>query len=903
MKTVFTVEDNGRGMEEIREFLRERGYRVTETSPETCAELRFTQFAVDRAAVQVFLLTRDQRILYVNDAACRALGYTREELTRMSVSDIDPWYFAPDGPEFSEGWNRFRETGVDRFETSHCARDGRIYPVEIQTNFLEFEGSEYSCCFVTDISERKRTEEQLLLLQFCVEKAEAIIMQHSAEGRILMVNECACRSLGYTRDEMLALSDVDIIPVAIGENKLEYLRNLEACESLAGETLLRRKDGSTFPVDYLANKIDFHGKSYILGFGRDSTERKRVETRLNAQVHFLQQLLDSIPIPVYYKDLDGVYLGCNAGFETLIGLPRSDIVGKTMYDLLPKERADIHREADLAMVRHPGVKTYEVSGLFNDGRSRNVIFTKATFVDADDRVAGIVGASIDITSLRKVEEDLREAYRSLEQKVEERTAELKTAKEAAEAANRSKSLFLANMSHELRTPLNAILGYSRLMKRDGSLESRQKEYVDIINRSGEHLLELINSVLELSKIEAGRITLEPITFDPAALLNDLHAMFRIRAEAGGLRFEPPETGGLPRLLVADAGKLRQVLINVVGNAIKFTESGSVSIRVAATGQTGGGMRLVVDVEDTGPGIAPEELDKVFEMFEQTESGRLSKGGTGLGMAISREYARMMGGDLIVTSRPGEGCLFRLEIPVEEGPAAERNDTVPELTVNGLRKGQPAPRVLVVEDVEENRLLLLQLLEKAGFVVRCAVNGLEAVEMFGEYRPDFIWMDIRMPLMDGIDAARRIRDMAGGGETVIAAISASGLEEHHARIQARCFDDFVRKPFREGEIFEIMARRLGVEYEFEKEPRQAVHGAADLRLDPARLAALPDGLRGELHEALLMLDSARIMTALEAVAERDPLLGGALRSLAGKFDFGPILEVLEGDDMAGPEGDE
>jgi len=899
MKTVFTVEGNGRGMEEIREFLRERGFSFTETNPETFAELRFTQFAVDHAGVQVFWLTRDQRILYVNDAACRALGYAREELTRMSVSDIDPWYLGPSDPEFSELWNRFRVTKLERFETSHLTRDGRVYPVEIHTNYLEFEGKEYICAFATDISERKTAEEKLLLQQFCIEKADTIFMQFSVEGKILTVNECACRSLGYTRDELLELRDVDIAEVPTGERKLEHVKILEAGGSVTGETVFLRKDGSTFPIEFSVNRIDFLGKSFFVGIFRDITERKRVETRLNDQVNFLQQLLDSIPIPVYYKDLDGVYLGCNAGFETLIGLPRSDIVGKTVYDLLPKERADLHHEADSEMLRHPGVRTYEVSGLFNDGRSRNVIFTKATFVDSDDRVAGIVGASIDITSLRKIEGDLREAYRSLEQKIEERTAQLKTAKEAAEAANRSKSLFLANMSHELRTPLNAILGYSHLLKRESFLESRQKEYVDIINRSGEHLLALINDVLELSKIEVGCVTLEPLSFELSTLLNELHAMFRIKAETKGLRFDPPETGSLPRRLVADVNKLRQVLINMVGNAVKFTERGAVSLRVAATGQTGG-MRLAVEVEDSGPGIAPEELDKVFEIFEQTESGRRSKGGTGLGMAISREYARMMGGDLTVTSRPGEGSLFRLEIPVEVGPAAEKSETVPEPAVVGLREGQPAPRILVVEDGEENRLLLLRLLEKTGFDVRGAVNGLEAVEMFGEYRPHFIWMDIRMPVMGGIEAARRIREMAGGGEAVIAAISANALEEERVSIPAYSFDDYVRKPFRQREIFEIMARRLGLEYEFEKESREEPYGATYVRIDPARLDVLPDGLRAELHEAILLLDSARIMSVLEAVAERDPPLGRALQTLAGNFDFGPILALLEGDGMAGPE---
>jgi CheY-like chemotaxis protein len=246
----------------------------------------------------------------------------------------------------------------------------------------------------------------------------------------------------------------------------------------------------------------------------------------------------------------------------------------------------------------------------------------------------------------------------------------------------------------------------------------------------------------------------------------------------------------------------------------------------------------------------------------------------------------------VTSRPGEGSVFRLEIPVEEETASWTSGNAPEMRVVSLAAGQPVPRLLVVEDGEENRLLLMRLLEKAGFTVRGAVNGLEALEIFGEFRPHFIWMDIRMPVMDGIEATRRIREAAGGREAVIVALSASGLEEERARILPSGFDGFVRKPFREREIFDIMAGRLGVKYEYEKESREEAQGSTDVRIEPVRLAALPEGLREELYEALLLLDSARIMTALGAVTDRDPVLGGELHALARNFDFGRILELLE-----------
>jgi len=279
MKSFFVIDENGRGFEEVHTFLRKRGYSVNECEPESHDELHLPLFVIDRACVQVFWLTRDLRIIYVNDAACKSLGYTREELTRMSVSDIDPFYDVPNGTEYSEHWQKFQKTGRNSAETYHRAKDGRVFPVEIRFNLLEFDGREYCCCFVTDISDRKSVEEKLLLQQFCIEKADTIFMQFSADEvkKILMVNEAACRSLGYTRDELLALSDVDITPNYTIEERRDLLRNLEACGSLTGETFLRRKDGSIFQVEFTANKIDFHGKSYLVGFSRDITEQKRAE--------------------------------------------------------------------------------------------------------------------------------------------------------------------------------------------------------------------------------------------------------------------------------------------------------------------------------------------------------------------------------------------------------------------------------------------------------------------------------------------------------------------------------------------------------------------------------------------------------------------------------------------------
>jgi PAS domain S-box-containing protein len=600
---------------------------------------------------------------------------------------------------------------------------------------------------------------------------------------------------------------------------------------------------------------------------------------------------------IFQTTLDGRFLIVNPAMARILRYDSPEVLISSVTDIsrqLYVDRRD--REKILALLlKQGGVTRYETRFFRKDNQQIWVLLNARLVRDRTGKPHYFEGLLTDITDRKRAEEELRHAYRSLEHKVEERTAELKTAKEAAEAANQSKSIFLANMSHELRTPLSAILGYSQLLQRDPSSQPGQREYLDIIGRSGEHLLALINSVLELSKIEAGHSTHETVSFDLPALLKDLHAMFRIKAEAKNLLFAPPETDGLPRFLSADANKLRQVLINMLGNAVKFTEKGSVSLRVTAVERNLAGMRLAIDVEDTGPGIAQEEMDKVFEVFEQTASGRRSSGGTGLGMAISRDYARLMGGDLTVTSTPGKGSVFRLELPVGEGSAP---GMAPQARIAGLKNGTPVPRVLVVDDVEENRFLLARLLEQAGFPVRSAVNGLQAVELFAEFHPGFIWMDIRMPVMDGVEATRRIRGMEGGRETTIVAISASGLVEERERFLASGFDEFVRKPYHEQEIFGVMARLLGLEYEIEEDSTAGATATAEHTIDSTRTAALPNGLRSRLYEAALMLDSSRILAETQEVIGRDPHLGELLRTLAKNFDFGRILDLLEGDAVTG-----
>jgi signal transduction histidine kinase/DNA-binding response OmpR family regulator len=493
------------------------------------------------------------------------------------------------------------------------------------------------------------------------------------------------------------------------------------------------------------------------------------------------------------------------------------------------------------------------------------------------------------------------------------------AQEAAEAANTAKSAFLANMSHELRTPLNAILGFTQLMSRDPNLMPGQQENLEIVSRSGMHLLTLINDVLEMSKIEAGRTVLAEHSFDLHRMLEELETMFRLRASDRGLALRFVTAEDMPQYVRADESKLRQVLINLLGNAVKFTEEGGITLRVVVDHQgtsedsKDGRCPLHFEVEDTGPGISADDLDILFDPFVQTgatsvrENGRGFTEGTGLGLPISRQFVRLMGGEITVRSEIGRGSVFAFTVDVALTDASEVHVDEPAREVIGLEPGQQAPdggpyRLLVVEDRVANRQLLVKLLASLGsppqgFAVREATNGEEALEVWEAWRPHLIWMDMRMPVMDGYETTQRIKATPQGQETVIIALTASAFEEDRVEVLDVGCDDFVRKPFRSAEIFDKLAQHLGVRYIYEETASPAEMGArakslAQAGLTSQALAALSPDLRHRLAQAVTETDMLRITDIIAEIRDHDGALADALKSLADDFEYDKIALILQ-----------
>jgi len=464
----------------------------------------------------------------------------------------------------------------------------------------------------------------------------------------------------------------------------------------------------------------------------------------------------------------------------------------------------------------------------------------------------------------------------------------------AEAANRAKSTFLSTMSHEIRTPMNAILGYAQLMLRDPTLGTKAKANLAIIGRSGEHLMGLINDVLDMSKIEAGCTELSPVTFNLPVLLGDLAAMFRLRAQAKALRFEMMVNGASLPYVVADEGKLRQVLINLLGNAIKFTQHGQIEMHVTVEARNRGQVWLAACVQDTGPGLTGEEQSKLFEPFTQTRRSLHSQEGTGLGLAISRKYARLMGGDITVSSKPGQGSIFRFEIPIEPGDAGEAVQPSALRRVVALQEGQEAPRVLVVDDHPENRDWLLNLLTAVGFSVRVAGNGEAAIQVWGEWSPRLILMDVHMPVMDGLEATRRIKSDARGKDTAIVVLTASALDQDRRAVSESGADDFVAKPCREDELLEKMRGLLHIAYDYGETGRtdgQPVTGLA--ALSAGRLGQFPRELLEELHAATLSGSKKGLdKLILKARETEDAASADALQLLADKYEYDALTRLLD-----------
>ena len=835
----------------------------------------------DGVPVGLYRSTLDGKVLDYNLAAVHLLGYPSREAA-LAVNSADVYVDAQDRLRWQalmekEGIVRDFEVQMRRYDgTTIWVRDTAQTIRDEQSQVLYYEGT------LEDITEHVGFEEEVRRQKDYFEalfvNSPVAVVTADREARILSWNPMAEKLFGYTPEEAIGqrLDDLVANDASVRAEAAAYSFQATHLGRVQVTTRRTRKDGSWVDVDLLALPLVLAGvKAGFIVIYHDITARKRFEEELRRQKEYFEALVVNSPAAVMTIDLESKVVSWNPMAEKLLGYTQEEAVGRNIDDLVANDPR-IRQEA-LNYTRQ----------LETEGRVQ--VTTERTRKDGSLVEVEALGLPVIVAGERL-------GYICIYHDI----SELQQARRAAEAASQAKSAFLANMSHELRTPLNAILGFTQLTANDTNLTAEQQENLRIINRSGEHLLTLINDVLEMSKIEAGRVSLNEQVFALHDLLDDLEEMFSLRAEDKGLTLSVRRARGLPRYVVTDEDRLRQVLSNLLSNAVKFTQAGSVTLRVNVVGKgqrpadskpKGPYPRATIHfaVEDTGPGIAPEDLALIFEPFVQATSGRQSHEGAGLGLSISRQFVRLMGGEITASSKVGQGSVFQFDVQVGLADVAALQAIQPARQVVGLAPDQPLYRLLVAEDRETNRRLLVKLLAPLGLAVREAVNGQEAMAIWEQWKPHLIWMDMRMPVMDGYEATRRIKATPQGQATIIIALSASAFEEDRERMLAGGCDDVVRKPFRQAEIYEMLARHLGVRFVYAEEEAQSTIAQP---LPPAALAALPAGWLADLQQATVKADWNLMMTLIGRLRAQNAALADALADLARDFEYKKILAWIQ-----------
>jgi signal transduction histidine kinase/CheY-like chemotaxis protein len=616
-----------------------------------------------------------------------------------------------------------------------------------------------------------------------------------------------------------------------------------------------------------------------------------------------ESLFNEAPNPYLILDSSLKIVAANQAYLSATMAERDTLLGQYLFDAFPANPEELNAngvsnlQASMEdVLKYRKANTMAVQKYDIPKRDGEIGFEERFWCSVnspvfgeDDEVAFIIHNAQDVTAFmqgrseQKAGAPLKGKTARLETQIYRSAQELQEANKKLKVANEAKSTFLASMSHELRTPLNAILGFTQILERDSTLDKEQREEVKIISRMGQHLLGLINNILDIAKIEAVEVQLQEKSFDLYDFFRDLGEMFRDRAVEKGLSFKMKKTDNLPQYIKADEVKLRQIVINLLGNSLKFTRKGDITIRLWADKNI---QKLHCEIEDTGIGISPEYIKKVFDPFVQSSASVDNTTGTGLGLAITQQFIKGMGGDIEVESTVNKGSLFRFHIKMNKAEISHIEDTAPVKRAIGIAPGQPIQRILVVEDIFESRKLLVKLLKTIGFEVQEAVNGKQGLEIFNSWQPNLIWMDMRMPVMDGYEATKQIKKTQAGQQTIVIALTAHAFEDERQKILDIGCDDFIKKPYLIEEIFTAITKHLGVRFLYE----DIKNSPLDV-LTNKTLPELPEAIKKKLLAAATLLDQETCFTILEQLHSTHPEAASELRVLIENYNFEELERII------------
>lgn len=838
--------------------------------------------AFEDASIGMAILSLDGHWLRVNPALCQIVGYSSEELLTLTFQDIT----YPE--DLEEDLNNRRKLLAGTMSTyqrekRYFHKQGHIVWIRLNGSVVQDEQGNplHIIAQIQDITARKEAQKTLELQSIIMNNmAGGVCLVKASDLTIVYTNPKFDAMFGYTDGELAGQSvgvinyvDTQVTP---DETVEDVVTQLDRDGEAKYEVYNKKKDGTLFWCRVHTSRFEHpeYGTVYV-AVQEDVTELKQAENALQTATNRLNFLLNYSPVVIFSSKPDGDYgatfvsenIKDVMGYETKAFLEES---GFWMNHLHPDEVEQVLNGLTNLFTDNFYVQEFRL--LHSDGNYRWILEQVKLIRDRAGKPVEILGYLIDISDRKYAELELRQA------------------KEAAEAANQAKSVFLSNMSHELRTPLNSILGFTQLMSDDSALTPSLQERLQIVNRSGKHLLDLINDILDLSKIESGRMTINPSDFELTSLLTSIEEMLQIKVQYKEFQLIFELEPELPKFVRTDQKKLYQVLVNLLSNAIKFTKQGSITLRVRAEPREKTSCHLCFEVEDTGVGIAPTEIDSLFKVFVQTQAGNNLSQGTGLGLAISQKLIQLMGGQIEVKSTLNRGSTFFFEIGVQLPQAASFVSKSLNQKVIGLAPGQPPYRILVVEDLEENRRLLVEILTSIGFEVREATQGVEALSLWENWSPHLIFMDLRMPMMDGYTATKYIREHPQNPETMVIALTASVFEEDREKVLMTGCNDFMSKPFQQSDIFDKLAKYLGVQYIYEAVGSDTNKSLVET-LSVEDISVMSPQWLEQMYQAAYYLDT-EVMNELTAqIPESQAGLSQALTDYINNFNSDRIMELI------------